>query len=366
MEKKKNIEAWNFGHESFDFFLKEKKSIFLGREMLCPELTVFRKSAPRKCTATGKGEFRSVKLQDFTTDIKFVVPRAFHLSPKIKELLTDDTEFYKATNFKIESLVDETFLKAFIDHGRLHLFSKNEPARLSPNLQVSSDGILRLTLPNEILPYLGLAVNYVTDKVLGLSVAEVNLKNLLKNPTRRQELGRILRDKLDVPGPFYLSWKPNSDDICPSSIAKYLHDAGVDIEEQSTEIKYTRVEVCPSLTEELSIEDIETWTGSKLMKIPSEKLGIPEENCQCLIAHCKGFFLNSLLKELLVELRKTLTAPVSVNFASIIYFDSQLYFPAKCLKKRQKNSPLLEMKRLTVLLTKDDEYRIKETLFPLS
>ena len=285
----------------------------------------------------------------------------------MRDILTQDTEFYEMNNLSLESLVGEAFIKAFIEQGSLTLFSHNEPARMSQNLRISPDGILRLILPSQSLPYLGLAQTCITDKVTDLCIAELNLKSLIKNPKRHSEISQIFRQKLVVPGPFLLSWKPESDSVCPSSVAKYFHDLGAKVVEKSPEIKLIRTETClDKIDDDFCPDLLETWVGAKLLKIDPRKLNLEGTNeTRCLIAQTRGLFLNHTLKGLTEEMQK-LPKKDSSGFSSVMMSTPDIYAPSKCLKKKQKNSSLLETSRLTIALLDENVYQIKNTVLPLT
>jgi hypothetical protein len=286
----------------------------------------------------------------------------------MRDILTSDTEFYEIQNVSdLGSLVSESFIKAFIGQGILTLFSLNEPVRMGQNLIITSDGILHMILHTQSVPYLGLSVSSVRDKSTNLCIVNIDLKDLVKNPKRRSDLAQIFRDKIsqEIPGPFLVSWKPDSEEICPSSVAKYFHDLGADVKERIPDVRLIRSESCLFSEDELcTSDDLDNWVGAKLLNIDPAKLNLQEQTGKrCLIAQCKGLFLRHSILDLgeqLQNLQGNNQEESSGTFlSSLILSQPNLFVPAKCLKKNQKNSSLWESRLVTVLMSGKGDYQVK-------
>ena len=82
---------------------------------------------------------------------------------------------------------------------------------------------------------------------------------------------------------YLIKWTPHSEDVCPSSVAKYLADSGLDIEEECPEEvlkQHCHPDVIPDFNNAMSFSefrDVEDWMGSCYLGInetPDSKIDV--------------------------------------------------------------------------------------------
>jgi hypothetical protein len=95
-------------------------------KMLCPEVLFLETKSSSSSTVFGTHTTTSVKdtvitNNDVFDQLKFVIPGSLFPPDNLHQALNIDTEFYRADDFQFQLLVEEEFLKTFIEKGKLFL-----------------------------------------------------------------------------------------------------------------------------------------------------------------------------------------------------------------------------------------------------
>jgi hypothetical protein len=94
--------------------------------MLCPEVLFFETKSSSSSTVFGTHTTTNFKdtvitNNDVFDQLKFVIPGSLFPPDDLHRALNFDTEFYQADDFQFQLLVEEEFLKTFIEKGKLFL-----------------------------------------------------------------------------------------------------------------------------------------------------------------------------------------------------------------------------------------------------
>jgi len=94
--------------------------------MLCPEVLFFETKSSSSSTVFGTHTTTNFKdtvitNNDVFDQLKFVIPGSLFPPDNLHQALNIDTEFYQADDFQFQLLVEEEFLKTFIEKGKLFL-----------------------------------------------------------------------------------------------------------------------------------------------------------------------------------------------------------------------------------------------------
>ncbi len=164
----------------------------------------------------------------------------------MKSAVEDDGDFYVASSLPVHILASDDFVRAFVSAGRVTLFSQNRPNITEDNVTIAPNGTMVVTLAPTAKPVpCGLKeFDFCATSAYGTTVAVVDLVAAAKNA---QRLHRIRETLSSLPascfrGPFHVSWAPRDADVCPSSIAKFLHDRGVDVRERLPSAEFRRID----------------------------------------------------------------------------------------------------------------------------
>ncbi|CAD0201615.1 unnamed protein product [Chrysodeixis includens] len=224
--------------------------------MLCPEIRNF---PPPKIMVTHKEnlDFKSVKQilvrNYFYKSLIITCPDEIKTPSDIQDVVTEDTDYYKLTNCSLTEFVEPTFIDSFVKTGKIHCLSVDRNCVIDNCAAVTPDGHLILHIPDFIYQTLGFEGikrphNYYEVKI--------DLKTITKYDKLRTGLEKLkLFD-------FNITWEPNNEDICPSSIAKYFCDRNIDTSVHSLKTK----SLSPFVTEipvlkDVDIEEMVEWTG---------------------------------------------------------------------------------------------------------
>ncbi|KAG0712616.1 Ribonuclease P protein subunit p40 [Chionoecetes opilio] len=278
----------------------------------------------------GKSWHWLVNQHPFNTKVSLLMPDSPTIPRPLRELLTEDTEFYRVDKLPLHELCAPAFLQAFLNTGQLFALSCDTRLDLDNSCALTPDGLLRLLLDK--LTYQELALSgdlsaHILRTPPERFVVEVDLKNTNFHPGKphyRRVTSALTR--LPLAFSLWLLWLPQDPGICPSSIAKYFHDLGYDIKECGATVGQGVVGEAlmphpgPPLPEEEAGEDLVAepedlleWVGCQMLGIKlsreesvlsgvvEPRQGMRVANLCC--AQCSGFFPPSHILLLIDHLR---------------------------------------------------------------
>lgn len=91
--------------------------------MLCPEVLFFDvKSSKTSFDVSNDSKKVSISPDDIFDQLKVCIPGTVHTPDDLKQILTRDTQLYQVKKeFPFELLVDDQFVKTFVQEGKLFL-----------------------------------------------------------------------------------------------------------------------------------------------------------------------------------------------------------------------------------------------------
>ncbi|KAJ8723089.1 hypothetical protein PYW08_003001 [Mythimna loreyi] len=223
--------------------------------MLCPEVWNF---PPPKVMVTHREnqDLESVKktvnMNNFYKSLVVTCPDEIHTPSFIQDIITEDTDYYKLSNCSLTEFVEPVFIESFVKTGKVYCLSVDRNC-IVQNCAAITDGHLILNILEYIYQTLGFEG---TKRPHGFYEVKINLKTIKNYSKIRSGLQKL--EQFD----FYVTWEPDNEDICPSSIAKYFSERNVNVSVHSLKIRH----VSPSINEIPSIKDVDAdemveWIG---------------------------------------------------------------------------------------------------------
>ncbi|KAJ2951298.1 hypothetical protein O0L34_g5701 [Tuta absoluta] len=213
--------------------------------MLCPEVSNF---PPPKVMKSHK-EFNSLnKLEEtFTTNsfyssLIIAIPDELQTPSSIEDCAFEDSDYYKISGCSLAEFVEPIFIDKFVKNGKLHCLSADRKCITENCFAITPDGVLTVHVLTHIFQTIGLEG---TKRPHNFYEIKIDLKNATRHDKLKLSLNRL--EKFDC----WISWEPNEDDICPSSIAKYFYDKDYHVSLESLKMK----KLNPYVTEISSIKD---------------------------------------------------------------------------------------------------------------
>ena len=224
--------------------------------MLCPEVWNF--PLP-KVIATHR-EYqdlemihKTVIMNNFYKSLIITCPDEIQTPSFIQDLITEDTDYYKLSDCSLIEFVEPVFIESFIKTGKVHCLSVDRNCVIQNCAAITPDGHLLL----HILEYTYQTLGFEgTKRPLGFYEVKIDLKNI--NNYSKVRSGHQKLEQFD----FNITWEPNNEEICPSSVAKYFSERNVHVSVHSLKTK----NISPSVTEIPSVKDVDAeemveWIG---------------------------------------------------------------------------------------------------------
>lgn len=269
----------------------------------------------------------------FNTKISLLMPDSLSLPATLRELLTEDTQFYRIDKLHLHELCSPAFLQAFLNKGQMYALSYDTLLDTDNSAALAPDGLLRLLLNKLTYQELALSGSLAADILRTPPekfVVEVDLKNPDFHPGKSHyQQVKSAFTQLPLAFSFWFLWLPDDPDVCPSSIAKYFHDRGYNVNECVAAVNQAVQEDAfmpfpgPPVEETglddqaAEPEDLLEWIGCQMLGIRLKReetalSGVVEprhgtavHNLCC--AQTSGFFPPSLIHLLIDHLRSWLT-----------------------------------------------------------
>ncbi|XP_045118627.1 ribonuclease P protein subunit p40-like isoform X1 [Portunus trituberculatus] len=257
----------------------------------------------------------------FNAKISLLMPDLPSVPADLRELLTQDTQFYRIDKLPLHQLCAPAFLQAFLNKGQVFGLSCDTLLDTDNSAVIAPDGLLRLLLNKFTYQELALSGSLSADILrtpMEKFVVEVDLKNPNFYPGKpRYQQVKNAFTQLPLAFSFWILWVPNDPDVCPSSIAKYFHDLGYSVSECAATLSQNVLEKAfmpfpgppveeAGLDEQIAEpEDLLEWIGcqtlgirlsqkeSVLSGVVEPRHGTPVNNLCC--AQSSGFFSPSLI-----------------------------------------------------------------------
>ncbi|XP_055533844.1 ribonuclease P protein subunit p40-like isoform X2 [Wyeomyia smithii] len=205
--------------------------------MLCPEVWRFQAPAHEIIQKTGNVDLskqrcdaleKGIQSHHFNQMITIILPDVSNIPVSLETVLAD-SDHYLVRNLPLQTLVARSFIEAFVKRGSFYAVSFQTQLDTDDCVAVTPTGILILHLNKETYQSLGLEgkISQYARKRNSKYVVQINLKTLRTDTKHYNRIRECLgRESL---GRFSLqiTWTPpNSDNICPSSVAKHFADLG--------------------------------------------------------------------------------------------------------------------------------------------
>ncbi|XP_026744442.1 uncharacterized protein LOC113505809 [Trichoplusia ni] len=224
--------------------------------MLCPEVCNF---PPPKIMVTHKENMDFMSVKDFLLrnyyfkSLIVTCPDEIKTPSFIQDVVTEDTDYYKLTNCSLTEFVEPTFIECFVKTGKIHCLSVGRNCVIENCVAITPDGHLVLHVLDYTFQTLGLEG---TKRPYNYYEVKIDLKTITHYSKVRSGLDKLKLFDLNI------TWEPNNEDICPSSIAKYFSDRNVNISVHSLKSR----SVSPFVNEipvlkDVDIEEMVEWVG---------------------------------------------------------------------------------------------------------
>ncbi|CAG5054601.1 unnamed protein product [Parnassius apollo] len=298
--------------------------------MLCPEVSNF---SPPKVITYQKTKLNiesvneGIKLNKFYKSIIITCPDEIKIPSPIEEMILEDSDYYKLCNCPLTELVDIVFVESFVKRGSLYCLTADSNCIVQNCTAITPDGVLTLHILEFIYQTLGLEGTKRPNNYYEIKIDLKSLKHYKKICDALCKLGNF---------DFYVLWEPNSEEICPSSIAKYFHDKNIHVAVCSLELRYVSPEITeiPSL-EGAEIEEIVEWVGmlSHGANVTPKEAYVstytqpesmkPLESSRISILIVKGFLTPTIITQLCIKLSEYVLSRDLNNYWASISIQSQ-------------------------------------------
>ncbi|XP_028177869.1 ribonuclease P protein subunit p40-like isoform X1 [Ostrinia furnacalis] len=224
--------------------------------MLCPEVYNF--PSPKVYTSSLESQnldlvTKTLKMNSFYESVVITCPDEVNTPSLIQETLLEDSDYYKISGISLTEFLDQTFIENFVKKGHCYCLSSERNCLTQNCAAITPDGMLTLHILEFVFQTLGLEG---TKRPHNYYEVKIDLKSVRHVEKLRNGLSKL--ELFD----FIVTWEPDSEEICPSSIAKFFHDRGMRVSQ--CPLKVTKVN--PTIKEIPSLKDVEVdemveWVG---------------------------------------------------------------------------------------------------------
>ncbi|OWF41831.1 Ribonuclease P protein subunit p40 [Mizuhopecten yessoensis] len=265
----------------------------------------------------------------FNCSMGLTLPDVKNVPDAVHNLCMDEKS-YTVQGLSVLELIDMDLIGAFIKTGRLCLVSHKTRIDIEDCVAILPTGHLILHLTKDTYQCLGLEGKPAEfpHRNPEKFVVTINLLEKCFRPEKKkyQRVFRCLRDRLDIRFDVIMTWSPNDDALCPSSLQKYFQVKGhtclkTNVRCQQRLLKHLQVptldaEMDCSDTREYDHDDVYEWLGgvavnSCLNAEPDNYTttysypGPTQEVEHSVYLQYKGFFSPSTIQRVLEEVRYT-------------------------------------------------------------
>ncbi|XP_023935646.2 ribonuclease P protein subunit p40-like [Bicyclus anynana] len=224
--------------------------------MLCPEIWDFPSPkvvcSNKKCL-TLNSVSKIVELNNFYRNVIITCPDELHTPRFIEDSLLDDSDYYEVANCPLTEFIDPVFIQKFIKTGKLYCLTANTNCMIQNCAALTPDGILTLHILESTYQTLGIEGTKRPHKFYQIEIPLKDLKNISRVKTALEKLKLF---------DFNISWVPEIENVCPSSIAKYFCNKNYKVSSHSMSIE----RVAPVIKEvptihNSDIDEVVEWIG---------------------------------------------------------------------------------------------------------
>jgi len=258
--------------------------------MLCPEVENFQTNTRHRATDKSgrigdlnyKSELRSsiIDLGVITGAVMTVPGTNCDNLKNIKGVLQEDTEYYSMTDFSPAILFNKEFIQNFVLSGSLCIVNKHKNAQcgfVEESIYLSNK-ILSISLSRRLNVLDELSPRSFSSKDC-LHHYQLNLETVYQELTRNQS-SELMEAVSDVSLTVMISWSHPDIGVCPSSIARYLCEAGFQVQEESCQVLSEETDlpqIPPDDETDNCSDEIIRWLGEVAMGI-QPRIGLSDQD----------------------------------------------------------------------------------------
>ncbi|XP_026681261.1 ribonuclease P protein subunit p40-like [Diaphorina citri] len=172
-----------------------------------------------------------IKFQPFNNVVCVSLPDCVQVPENIESVLRQDCEYYKIQQLPLQEFIKPLFIDTYVKKGKLLALSTSTQFHLEDCFAFSEGGHIILSVQKETYETLGLEGKPASPKSSSIHVISINVTDPSFSPRKKhyqRVASRFQETKLafDV----ILTWRPDDERVCPSSIAEYLARAGYNVD----------------------------------------------------------------------------------------------------------------------------------------
>lgn len=284
--------------------------------MLCPEVlnakcglkTETRVNNWKSFSCDQKDKRSRFTKSELLESIQIFLPNTLRVPDSILSTLTNDSEFYKVERkFQLETLLEESFINNFVKKGKLNISSVGD---LEENrVSLTPDGTFSLTLNNQ-LGERNIQLKSFFTKVQELNssqaVFQLNLCKVTLKKSRKDEFKECLK-LIKINSPVVICWESPDVSVCPSSIASFVEEAGMEVTVSTPVLEQLRSYnlLLPLVDNDIytdwdaeHLKEVEDWLGAVSLgaDLGEEGANCPQPSQECgqlAIIKLSGFTTSS-------------------------------------------------------------------------
>jgi len=301
-------------------------------------------------------------------ELKIVVPLTgpSDILEKIKKVLTEDTEYYVVEKgFDVSIIFDKSFHYNFIASGDISLSSVNKDSTMTPCRTVSlSSNLLSVNLQNDD----GL-INCLAQILTKKFKTKDNSVHFQQNTeffnVKSSQVEKIKSHSFILSTPVVGAWCHPDKNICPSSLASYMVDRGMQVQVKNIMLDtHSQKNInIPSMEKDEFcdwdgeyIADVEEWLGGVCLQLPTETITAPSpcmsvEMLTCLQA--SGLFTTTTILNMISTLVMSMTSMPWVSISILGPSHRTVFRGKKCLYTSDNV--------ITIILTRQGEWVIRQS-----
>ncbi|XP_014357068.2 uncharacterized protein LOC106709729 [Papilio machaon] len=298
--------------------------------MLSPEISNF--PAPKVITVHKTNQntdsvTEAIKVNSFYKSVIITCPDEINVPSSLEEIITEDSDSYKLSGCPLTEFVDNVFIESFVKNGNLYCLSADRNCIVKNCAAITPDGILTIHVLEYTYQTLGLEGSKRPHNYYEISIDLKNIRNIDRVKQGLRKLGTF---------DFNIYWEPNSEDVCPSTVARYFHDKNVDVTLCSLKTKKLSPQITrvPSL-EDVEIEEIVEWVGmlchnanlnpdeAYISTYSEPECSTPLETSRIALLVVRGFLTSTLIVELCNKLSEYVSSRSLSNYWACLSVQSE-------------------------------------------
>jgi len=298
--------------------------------------------------------------------LKIILPNSVlsDTADNIKKVLTEDTEYYVVEKgFDMSVIFDKTFHHNFISSGDLSLCTINHHLSEIPCKAFSlSNNLLSIELPNE--GGLTNCLDQIMNKKMKTKDNSVHFQQNTKLLTVKvSQVDKIKSHISPLSTAVAGTWCHPDKNICPSSLASYLVDRGMQVQGKTIvldmhtqhRLQVPTMEKDPYCDWDAEyIANVEEWLGGVCLQLPSDTIPapspcIPVEMMTCMQA--SGLFTSTTILNMVSTITMSLSSMPWASVSVIGPRHATVFRGKKCLETSDRV--------ITIIITRQGDWVIR-------